>query len=116
MYFSDWPILIHLCFVPFQIGEECLACREQAVLFDMSSLGKFYLCGPDAQMAANWLFTADTNRQLGKSVYTCMLNSKAGIEGDVTASAIETGKGNLINPIFKVSPFTIFFFRGNENL
>ena len=94
----------------FQIGEECLACREEAAVFDLSSLGKYYLCGPDAQKAANYLFTADTNQQLDKTVYSCMLNSKGGIEGDVTATAIETGKGGLIDPIFKVSLSSQFVF------
>jgi sarcosine dehydrogenase len=85
-----------------QIGEECLACREQVALFDMSSLGKFYLCGSEAQKAADWLFTADTNHPLGQTVYTCMLNSRAGVEADVTTSIIETGSGGQIDPIFKV--------------
>ncbi|KAJ9576450.1 hypothetical protein L9F63_006663 [Diploptera punctata] len=90
-----------------QIGEECLACREQVSVFDLSSIGKYYLCGPDAQKAANWLFTADTNRQLGKTVYTCMLNARAGIEGDVTSNVIEPGGGGLIDPIFKDRGFYI---------
>ncbi|PSN29571.1 hypothetical protein C0J52_25788 [Blattella germanica] len=83
------------------IGEECIACREEAAIFDMSSLGKYYLSGPEAQKAADWIFTANTRRPLGRTVYTCILNSKAGVEGDITASAIETGKGTQIDPIFK---------------
>ncbi|PNF21900.1 Sarcosine dehydrogenase, mitochondrial, partial [Cryptotermes secundus] len=83
------------------IGEECLACRQQVALFDMSSLGKFYLCGPEAQKAADWLFTADTHHPIGKTVYTCLLNSKAGVEADITVSTIETGTGGQIDPIFK---------------
>lgn len=79
-----------------------MACREQVALFDMSSLGKFYLCGPEAQKAADWLFTADTNCLPGRTVYTCLLNSRAGVEADVTASVIETGSGGQIDPIFKV--------------
>lgn len=83
------------------IGEECLACREHVALFDMSHLGKLYMCGPDAQKAADWLFTANTRHPIGRTVYTCLLNTKAGVEADVTISAIETGTGGLADPIFK---------------
>jgi sarcosine dehydrogenase len=86
-----------------QIGEECLACREQAALFDLSSLGKFYLCGPDAQKAADWLFTADTTCPPGRTVYSCMLNCGAGVEADITVSAIERGSGGQIDPVFQVA-------------
>jgi len=85
-----------------QIGEECLACREHVALFDMSHLGKLYMCGPDAQKAADWLFTANTRHPIGRTVHTCLLNTKAGVEADVNVSAIETGTGGLADPIFKV--------------
>ncbi|KAF4520494.1 hypothetical protein B566_EDAN004745 [Ephemera danica] len=83
------------------IGQECHACRNQAALFDMSYFGKLYLSGPEAQLAADWLFTADTRRALGRTVYTCALNRRGGVEGDLTVSAIETGYGGPVDPIFK---------------
>ncbi|KAJ9576455.1 hypothetical protein L9F63_006668, partial [Diploptera punctata] len=89
------------------IGEECLACREQVVMFDMSYFGKLYMCGPEAQKAADWLFTTDTRRPIGRTVYTCLLNTRAGVEADVTVSAIETGTGGLADPIFKGRGFYI---------
>jgi len=91
-------VLVHL-----QIGEECLACREQTALFDLSSVGKFYLCGPDAQKAADWLFTADINCPPGRTFESCMLNSAAGVEALVTVSAIEGGSGGQIDPVFQVA-------------
>jgi sarcosine dehydrogenase len=69
----------------------------------MSQSGKLYMCGPDAQKAADWLFTADTRHPIATTVFTCLLNTKAGVEADVTVTAIETGTGGLIDPIFKVS-------------
>ncbi|XP_023214183.1 sarcosine dehydrogenase, mitochondrial-like [Centruroides sculpturatus] len=39
------------------IGNECLGCRENVAVFNMSYFGKFYLMGPDAQKAADWIFT-----------------------------------------------------------
>ena len=49
----------------FQIKEECLACRGAAAVFDMSYFGKFFLLGPDARKAADWLFSADVSRPPG---------------------------------------------------
>jgi len=86
-----------------QVGEECLACREQAALFDLSSVGKFYLYGPDVQKAADWMFTADTNCPLGRTFDSCMLNSAAGVEANVTVSAIEGGSGGQLGPVFQVA-------------
>ena len=71
-------------------------------MFDMSYFGKLYMCGPEAQKTADWLFTSDTRRPIGRTVYTCLLNTRGGVEADVTVSAIETGTGGLADPIFKV--------------
>lgn len=49
-----------------QIGHECLGCRMQAALFNSSYFGKFYLTGPDASSAADWLFTNDVTKPPGK--------------------------------------------------
>lgn len=50
-----------------QIKNECLSCRHGVAVFDMSYFGKFYLTGPDAKKAADWLFTADVNKKPGQS-------------------------------------------------
>lgn len=50
---------------PWQIKRECLACRGAAAAFNMSYFGKFYLVGPDAGKAADWLFSADVSRPPG---------------------------------------------------
>ncbi|KAM4696751.1 sarcosine dehydrogenase, mitochondrial [Rhinophrynus dorsalis] len=73
------------------IRRECLMCRNQAAVFNMSYFGKFYLVGPDAKKAANWLFTADVNKPPGSTVYTCMLNKRGGTESDLTVSSITPG-------------------------
>uniref|UniRef100_A0A3Q4N2X8 Sarcosine dehydrogenase n=1 Tax=Neolamprologus brichardi TaxID=32507 RepID=A0A3Q4N2X8_NEOBR len=61
----------------------------------MSYFGKFYLTGPDAKKAADWLFTADVNKKPGTTVYTCMLNKRGGSEADLTVSRLEPGVANL---------------------
>ncbi|XP_032396219.1 sarcosine dehydrogenase, mitochondrial [Etheostoma spectabile] len=77
------------------IKNECLTCRHGVAVFDMSYFGKFYLCGPDAKKAADWLFTADVNKKPGSTVYTCMLNKRGGAEADLTVSRLEPGAANL---------------------
>ncbi|KFQ99298.1 hypothetical protein N306_14723, partial [Opisthocomus hoazin] len=73
------------------IKNECLACRNALALFDMSYFGKFYLVGPEATKAVNWLFTADVSKAPGSTVYTCMLNKHGGVESDLTVSRISPG-------------------------
>ncbi|XP_030599241.1 sarcosine dehydrogenase, mitochondrial [Archocentrus centrarchus] len=77
------------------IKNECLSCRHGVAVFDMSYFGKFYLTGPDAKKAADWLFTADVNKKPGSTVYTCMLNKRGGAEADLTVSRLEPGASNL---------------------
>lgn len=56
----------------FQIKKECLACRGAAAVFDMSYFGKFFLVGPDARKAADWLFSADVSRPPGMEREGCV--------------------------------------------
>ncbi|XP_017789303.1 PREDICTED: sarcosine dehydrogenase, mitochondrial [Habropoda laboriosa] len=89
------------------IREEAIACRKNVALFNMSHLGKFYLCGPDAQETANYLFTANTNRGINKTIYTCMLNHAGGVETDCTVTVMEPGTSEIVNLIFKERAFYI---------
>lgn len=73
----------------------------------MSYLGKFYLCGPEAQEAADYLFTANTRCVSNKTVYTCMLNQVGGVEMDCTVTIMEPGSSGIVNPIFKGTAFYI---------
>ena len=58
----------------------------------MSYFGKFFLRGPDADKAVEWIFTNSiANCPVGKTVYTCMLNKNAGIEADLTVSVLSGG-------------------------
>ncbi|CAG5867347.1 sarcosine dehydrogenase, mitochondrial [Menidia menidia] len=76
------------------IKSECLSCRHGVAVFDMSYFGKFFLTGPDAKKAADWLFSADVNKKPGSTVYTCMLNKRGGAEADLTVSRLEAGTAN----------------------
>ncbi|XP_046901172.1 sarcosine dehydrogenase, mitochondrial [Hypomesus transpacificus] len=77
------------------IKNECLTCRQGVAVFNMSYFGKFYLTGPDAKKAADWLFTANVNKDAGSTVYTCMLNNRGGSEADLTVSRLEPGTATL---------------------
>ena len=68
-----------------------MACRNNAALFNMSYFGKYYLTGPDAQTAADWIFSNNMRKSIGATVYTCMLNERGGTEADLTVSMIEPG-------------------------
>ena len=89
------------------IRAECLATRTTAGLFNMSYFGKFYLTGPDAQAAVDWIFTAPMTGTEGKTIYTCMLNKGAGIEADLTVSVIGSGSGSSADPSFEGRGFYI---------
>ncbi|CAB1318141.1 unnamed protein product, partial [Coregonus sp. 'balchen'] len=88
-YTFDYPPHHHV------IKNECLMCRHGVSVFDMSYFGKFYLTGPDAKRAADWLFSADVNKVPGSTVYTCMLNKRGGSEADLTVSRLEAGTSKL---------------------
>uniref|UniRef100_A0A8C7JAL2 Sarcosine dehydrogenase, mitochondrial n=1 Tax=Oncorhynchus kisutch TaxID=8019 RepID=A0A8C7JAL2_ONCKI len=88
-YTFDYPPHHHV------IKNECLTCRHGVSVFNMSYFGKFYLTGPDAKKAADWLFSADVNKIPGSTVYTCMLNKRGGSEADLTVSRLEAGAANL---------------------
>ncbi|KAK5643150.1 hypothetical protein RI129_006995 [Pyrocoelia pectoralis] len=83
------------------IREEALSARTNVALFDISYFSKMYLTGPDAQKAAEWLFTANTNRPSEKIIYSCALNRAGGTESDLTIVGLSQGVGSLVGPIIK---------------
>ncbi|XP_014477949.1 PREDICTED: sarcosine dehydrogenase, mitochondrial isoform X2 [Dinoponera quadriceps] len=89
------------------IREEALSSRNNVALFNMSYFGKYYLCGPDASEAANYIFTSQMDRKINRTVYTCMLNRGGGVEGDCTVTGLESGMGGIVDPIFKGKGFYI---------
>ncbi len=66
------------------IVTEHLATRERAGLFDESSFAKISVEGPDAASFLQRLCANDVDRPVGSVVYTQMLNSRGGIECDLT--------------------------------
>jgi len=70
------------------VAAEHRACRERAALFDQSSFAKFELQGPDAEAALSWICANNVTVPPGRVVYTQMLNSRGGIECDLTVARL----------------------------
>lgn len=81
-----------------------------------------FITGPQAKEAIDWVFTADSNKDVNKYfdsvfpsgyqmyfthiyrlIYTCALNDMGGVEADVTVNVIQSGTGEIHNPFFEVS-------------
>jgi len=71
-----------------QVGEEHRATRERVALFDQSSFAKFELRGADAEEALSWIAANDVTAPPGRLIYTQMLNSRGGIECDLTCARL----------------------------
>lgn len=67
-----------------EVERECLAARDSAVLTDLSCYGKFHVTGKDALRALNWVSANNIDVPVGHSVYTHWLNTRGGVEADLT--------------------------------
>jgi 4-methylaminobutanoate oxidase (formaldehyde-forming) len=68
------------------VGAEHRAVRERVGVFDQTSFAKFMLRGSDAEQALSWMCANDVTRDPGAVVYTQLLNSRGGIECDLTVA------------------------------
>jgi len=71
-----------------QVGMEHQACRERVALFDQTSFAKFMLIGNDAERALQWICANDIAKPPGSLTYTQMLNTRGGIECDLTVARL----------------------------
>ena len=78
--------------------EEHLAVRQGVGLFDMSSFGKIRVDGKDALSFLQRLCAAQIDVEVGRIVYTQMLNKKGGIESDLTVSRLAENSFLLVVP------------------
>jgi len=69
--------------LPFVLDEQ-RACRDDVVVFDQTSFGKFVLKGRDAPAVLQRLCANDVDVPVGRMVYTAMLNARGGFESDLT--------------------------------
>ena len=79
-------------------AREHKAVRENVGLYDMSSFGKLRVEGPDAESFLNRVCGAQMAVPVGKIVYTQFLNSRGGIEADVTVTRLSETAYLVVTP------------------
>jgi heterotetrameric sarcosine oxidase gamma subunit len=62
--------------------------RTGVTVFDQTSFSKYLVVGRDAEAALQWLCTADVGVEIGRAVYTGMLNARGTYESDVTVTRV----------------------------
>jgi len=81
--------------LPWSEGEQ-LAARSGVAIFDQTSFGKLLIKGRDAKRLLQWLCTADLAVEIGRAVYTGMLNERGTYEADVTITRISENEFLLV--------------------
>ena len=77
---------------------EHMAVRENVGLYDMTSFGKIRVEGPDAEAYLNYLAGGNYTVPVGKIVYSQFLNSRGGIEADVTITRLSETAYLVVTP------------------
>ena len=70
------------------VGDEHRHVREHVGVFDQSSFAKYELTGSAAMEALQWICANDVSKPAGRLTYTQLLNSRGGIEADLTVSRL----------------------------
>ncbi len=70
------------------VGEEHRLVRKAVGVFDQSSFAKFELSGHDAVAALERICANDVTKPAGRLTYTQMLNTRGGIECDLTVTRL----------------------------
>ena len=78
------------------VGEEHRAVREKVAIFDQSSFAKFRIIGIDAEKALSRICANNVAKPYGTLTYTQLLNSKGGIECDLTVARLAADEFYLV--------------------
>ena len=95
---------------------EHLAIRENVGLFDMSSFGKIRVDGLDALILLQNVCAGQIDVDVGRVVYTQMLNSKGGIESDLTVTRLSESSFLLVVPCATVQRDLAWLNKHNSGL
>ncbi|WP_153771813.1 FAD-dependent oxidoreductase [Labrenzia sp. CE80] len=74
------------------------AIRENVGIYDMSSFGKIRVDGPDAEAYLNHISASNLSVPTGKIVYSQFLNTRGGIEADVTVTRLSETAYLVVTP------------------
>ncbi len=80
------------------VAAEHKAVRENVGMYDMSSFGKIRVEGPQATEFLNYVAGGQYDVPVGKIVYSQFLNSRGGIEADVTITRITETAYLVVTP------------------
>jgi 4-methylaminobutanoate oxidase (formaldehyde-forming) len=78
------------------VGIEHQAVRQRVAIFDQSSFSKFRIKGLDAEKALSRICANNIAKPSGSVVYTQMLNSKGGIECDLTVTRLKENEFYIV--------------------
>ena len=98
-----------------RLADEHCATRERVTLYDLTSFGKIEVSGPDALSLLQRVADSNLDKPVGSATYTQFLNTRGGVEADVTVTRISedmfwvvTGSGFIGNDLswlrIKVDP------------
>jgi len=82
------------------------ATRERVALYDLTSFGKVDVSGPGATALLNRIADSEVDKPVGSAIYTQFLNSRGGVEADLTITRLGkdfyrviTGSGFISNDL-----------------
>ena len=70
--------------------------RQPSEIFDQSSFSKYEMTGPDAGKALDWICANDVSKPVGRLTYTQLLNTRGGIEADLTVARLAEEKYYIV--------------------
>ncbi|WP_394687895.1 FAD-dependent oxidoreductase [Hoeflea sp.] len=70
------------------VGKEHRHVREKVGIFDQSSFAKYEISGPDALSTLSHICANDVSKPTGRLTYTQLLNTRGGIEADLTVARL----------------------------
>jgi 4-methylaminobutanoate oxidase (formaldehyde-forming) len=92
-----------------RLRQEHEATRERVTLFDLTSFGKIEVSGPGALALLQRLSDNDIDKPVGSAIYTQFLNTRGGIEADLTITRkaddlfwVITGSGFIANDLARI--------------
>ncbi|MCO4317434.1 FAD-dependent oxidoreductase [Phyllobacterium sp. 21LDTY02-6] len=89
------------------VGQEHALVRKAVGIFDQSSFAKFELAGTDAARALNFVCANNVAKPAGRLTYTQLLNSRGGIECDVTVARLADDRFYIVTGTgFRTHDFT----------
>jgi heterotetrameric sarcosine oxidase gamma subunit len=81
-----------------RVAAEHRAAREAVALFDLSSFTKLEVVGAGALETVQEVFASDLDVVSGKAVYTTMLNTRGGIDMDLTVTRLAADRFFVVAP------------------